>query len=190
VTIIGDTGVCTNLYNYFLICLDDFNQNHLNDGLVTITDKDKSIPLPAYGSKSSFTCDPVSGQLTYNTSLTTDGSHLTEKQIYALTQIANNQYSTSATGVSVSAKSYGTGPFAKDVFAILPMKVAGLSNGSSYMEYGGTLQNQSRNYFGPVNIRRMSVSLISDRGNKVDLNNANWSFSIVCEQLNKLTPGK
>lgn len=190
VTIIGDTGVCTNLYNYFIICLDDFNQNHLNDGLVTITDKDKSIPLPAYGSKSSFTCDPVSGQLTYNTSLTTDGSHLTEKQIYALTQIANNQYSTSATGVSVSAKSYGTGPFAKDVFAILPMKVAGLSNGSSYMEYGGTLQNQSRNYFGPVNIRRMSVSLISDRGNKVDLNNANWSFSIVCEQLNKLTPGK
>uniref|UniRef100_A0A6C0JMT2 Uncharacterized protein n=1 Tax=viral metagenome TaxID=1070528 RepID=A0A6C0JMT2_9ZZZZ len=190
VTIIGDTGVCTNLYNYFLICLDDFNQNHLNDGLVTISDRDKSIPLPAYGSKSSFTCDPVSGQLTYNTSLVTDGSHLTTKQIYSLTSIANNQYNTGATGVTVSAKSYGTGPFAKDVFAILPMKVAGLSNGSSYMEYGGTLQNQSRNYFGPVNIRRMSVSLISDRGNKVDLNNANWSFSIVVEQLNKLTAGK
>jgi len=190
ITIIGDTGVCTNLYNYFLICLDDFNQNHLNDGLVTISDRDKSIPLPAYGNKSSFTCDPVSGQLTYNTSLVTDGSHLTEKQIYSLTSIANNQYNTGATGVSVSAKSYGTGPFAKDVFAILPMKVAGLANGSSYMEYGGTLQNQSRNYFGPVNIRRMSVSLISDRGNKVDLNNANWSFSIVVEQLNKLTPGK
>ena len=66
------------------------------------------------------------------------------------------------------------------------MKVAGLQNGSSYMEYGGTLQNQSRNFFGPVNIRRLSVSLISDRGNKVDLNNANWSFSIICEQLNKL----
>lgn len=190
VTIIGDTGVCTNLYNYFLICLDDFNQNHLNDGLVTISDRDKSIPLPAYGSKSSFTCDPVSGQLTYNTSLVTDGSHLTEKQIYSLTSIANNQYNTGATGVSVSAKSYGTGPFAKDVFAILPMKVAGLTNGSSYIEYGGTLQNQSRNYFGPVNIRRMSVSLISDRGNKVDLNNANWSFSIVVEQLNKLTQSK
>jgi hypothetical protein len=58
------------------------------------------------------------------------------------------------------------------------------------MEYGGTKQNQSRNNFGPVNIRRKTVSLISDSGNKVDLNNANWSFSIVCEQLNKITPGK
>jgi len=190
VTIIGDTGVCTNLYNYFLICLDDYNQNHLNDGLVTITNRDNNIALPSYGSKTSFACDPASGQLTYNTALVTDGSQLTAKQIYALTAIANNQYNTEAMGTSVPAKSYGTGPFAKDVFAILPMKVAGLANGSSYMEYGGTLQNQSRNYFGPVNIRRMSVSLISDRGNKVDLNNANWSFSIICEQLNKLTPAK
>ena len=47
-----------------------------------------------------------------------------------------------------------------------------------------------RNYFGPVNIQRMTVKLVSDRGNLVDLNNANWSFSLICEQLNKLEPNK
>lgn len=190
ITIIGDTGVCTNLYNYFLLCLDDYNQNHLNDGLVTITGKDTSIPLPSYANKDNFTCDPTTGDLTYNTAVATDYSKLTQNQLYALTTIANNKYNTESIGKSVSSKNYGQGPYAQDVFAILPMKVAGLANGSSYMEYGGTLQNQGRQYFGPVNIRKMAVSLVSDRGNKVDLNNANWSFSIICEQLNKLQPPK
>ena len=188
ITLIGDTGVCTNLYNYFLLCIDDYNQNHLNDGLVTITGRDGSIPLPSYANKYNFTCDPTTNQLIYNTTITDNSSKLTQNQLYSLTKIANNKYNTSSTGQTVSTKSYGQGPYAHDVFAILPMKVAGLSNGVSYMEYGGTLQNQGRQYFGPVNIRKMAVSLLSDRGNKVDLNNANWSFSVICEQLNKLKP--
>jgi hypothetical protein len=186
----GDTGVCTNLYNYFLLCLDDYNQNHLNDGLVTIANRETSIRLPSYANPSNRICDPVTGQLTYNTSVSTDNKKLTANQIYALTEIVNSQYSTETTGSSISSKSYGNSPSAKDVIAILPMKVAGLQNGSSYMEFGGTLQNQGRSYFGPVNIRKLAVSLLSDRGNKVDLNNANWSFSLVVESLNNLNPRK
>jgi len=190
IKIIGDTGVCTNLYNYFLLCLDDYNQNHLNDGLVTIANKETSIRLPSYANPSNRTCDPVTGQLTYNTSVSTDNKKLTANQIYALTEIGNSQYSTETTGSSISSKSYGNSPSAKDVIAILPMKVAGLQNGASYMEYGGTLQNQGRSYFGPVNIRKFAISLLSDRGNKVDLNNANWSFSLIVESLNNLNPRK
>ena len=190
ITIIGDTGVCTNLYNYFLLCLDDYNQNHLNDGLVTIANKETSIRLPSYANPSNRTCDPVNGELTYNTSVSTNNKKLTANQIYALTEIGNSQYSIETTGSSISSKSYGNSPSAKDVIAILPMKVAGLQNGASYMEFGGTLQNQGRSYFGPVNIRKLAISLLSDRGNKVDLNNANWSFSLVVESLNKLKPTK
>ena len=184
-TIIGDTGLSTNLYNYFLICLDDFNQNHLNDGLVTITNVDTSIPLPSYASRSDFVCDPATGQKIYNVS-----TGLTEKQIYAAQAAANSRSNNESIGSSISANSYGTGPFVSDVFGIIPMKVSGLANGSSYVEFGGTLQNQERSYFGPVNIHRMSVRLVTDRGNLVDLNKANWSFSLVCEQLNKLDPAK
>jgi len=183
ITIIGDTGLSTNLYNYFLICLDDFNQNHLNDGLVTITNVDTSIPLPSYASRTDFVCDP-SGQKVYSAS-----SGLTERQIYAAQAAANSRTINESIGSSISANSYGSGPFVSDVFGIIPMKVSGLANGSSYVEFGGTLQNQERSYFGPVNIHRMSVRLVTDRGNLVDLNKANWSFSLVCEQLNKLDPG-
>jgi len=183
ITITGDTGLSTNLYNYFLICLDDFNQNRLNDGLVTITNVDTSIPLPSYASRSDFVCDPVTGQKIYSVS-----TGLTEKQIYAAQAIANSGTTTDSIGSSVSTKSYGSGPFVTDVFGLIPMKVSGLENGSTYVEFGGTLQNQQRSYFGPVNIHRMSVRLVTDRGNLVDLNKANWSFSLVCEQLNKLDP--
>tara|TARA_B100000925_G_scaffold161430_1_gene121140 strand:- start:157 stop:3882 length:3726 start_codon:yes stop_codon:yes gene_type:complete len=178
--VIGDTGVSTQLYNYFLLCLDDFNQNHLNDGLVTITNQDTSVPLPSYANRSDFQCDPVSGEIVYNTS-----SGLTEKQMYSALEIYNSKNVSTSIGTSVSSKSYGSGPFVKDVFGIVPLKVSNLVSGSAYTEFGGTLQNQERNYFGPVNIRRMSVSLRTDRGDLVDLNNANWSFSLIAEQLNK-----
>lgn len=178
--IVGDTGVSTQLYNYFLLCLDDFNQNHLNDGLVTITDKDTSVPLPSYANRSDFQCDPVTGQTVYNTS-----TGLTEKQIYSALEIYNSKTTSTSIGSSISSKSYGSGPFVKDVFGIVPLKVSNLVSGSAYTEFGGTLQNQERNYFGPVNLRRMSVHLRTDRGDLVDLNNANWSFSLIAEQLNK-----
>ena len=183
-SILADTGISTNLFNYFLITLDDYNQNHLNDGLVTITTKDTEIPLPSYANRTNYICDPITKALTYNTTLRTDYSKLTQNQIYSLTQIANSKNIANQTsGGEVSAKNYGSGPFAKDVFGIIPMKLSGLKNGDSFVEYGGTLQNQERIYFGPVNIQRMTVKLLGDRGNVVDLNGANWSFSLICEHL-------
>ena len=189
ITILGDTGLSTNLYNYFLICLDDFNQSHLNDGLITITNSDTTIPLPSYANRSNFVCDPVTGEKVYSVVNDNVTNRLTEKQIYATQVAANSTNQDSSIGTSVSTKSYGSGPFVTDVFGLVPMKVSGLQNGSSYVEFGGTLQNQERSYFGPVNINRMSVKLVTDRGNLVDLNKANWSFSLICETLNKLEPG-
>ena len=183
-TITGDTGVSTSLFNYFLLCLDDFNQSRLNDGLVTITDVDESIPLPSYAKRSNFFCNPATGEKVYNNT-----AGLTEKQVYAANEIANSSTNNAlSVGSSVSTKSYGKGPYASDVFGLIPIKTSSLSSGQPYVEFGGSLQNQERSYFGPVNISRMSVKLVSDRGNSVDLNNANWSFSLICEQLNKLEP--
>ncbi len=183
--ITGDTGASTSLYNYFLICLDDYNQNRLNDGLVTVTGTDTGLPLPSYAKKSDYFCDPTTGDLVYNNT-----AGLTEKQIYAANEIANSKNTNLSIGSSITASSYGRGPFATDVFGLIPIKASNLAAGASYVEFGGTLQNQERVYFGPVNIQRMGIRLITDKGNPLDLNNANWSFSLICEQLNKLEPSK
>lgn len=175
----GNTTLSTDLYNYLLITLDDFNQNRLNDGLVTIANKEKYIAAPQYANKSSYKCDPTTGRYVYETASNDDGNKLTQAQLYTLTEIANSNTAV----FTESGENYGTGPFAKDVFGLIPIKTASLQNGNVYVEFGGTLQNQQRKYFGPVNINRMAVKLLTDKGDVVNLNGSNWSFSLVVEQL-------
>jgi hypothetical protein len=158
--------------------LDDYTQNHLNDGLVTITNQETNIDVGSY----TYVCDPYSvsdgnSKLIAVPSSAASGGYLkmTQNELYAFNQKVLSQ--------QVISKSYSQGPFVKDIFGIIPMKTAGLAAGSVYVEFGGTLQNQERLYFGPVNINRMTIQLINDRGDLVNLNNSNWSFSLVCEQL-------
>ena len=190
-TIVGDNVVSVSIYNYFLIILDDFNQNHLNDGVVTTTSKQTSMPLASYSVRSEQRANPVTGKSITST-IKKNGQQMTQKEIYAAQEIINDQVNAQDSLNVISTKTslknkgvqyFSSGPFARNVFALLPLKIAGLPNNSIYVDYGGTLQNQERTYFGPVNINRMSVKLMNDRGEIVDLNGANWSFSFVCEQL-------
>lgn len=171
----SDSVLNIYLYNYFMIILDDFNQNHLNDGLVTIASQDRSVTLPSYANRKNYRgCeDPITGEITFNTIGSTAG--LTQKQIYSVEQIIMEQ--------NKIRNKMSAGPFVKDMFALLPVKTSGAEPGSIYNEFGGTLQQQERVYFGPVNIRRIAIKLINDKGDVVDLNGANWSFQLVCEQL-------
>jgi hypothetical protein len=175
-TIVGSVTVTTQLYNYFMIILDDYTQSHLNDGLITITPQEQDVTTPSYATKSNYQCDPSTGDVVFSGA--TDGSQtaLTARQIYSANQILAAKNAKKTT-------SYSRGPFVKDVFGLIPVKTNGLANGSYYVEFGGTLQNQERIYFGPVNIHRMTVKLVNDRGESVDLNGSNWSFSLVCEML-------
>ena len=180
IIISGDTTLSTELYNYLLITLDDFNQNHLNDGLVTVTNRDTDIANPVYAEKSRYKCDPATGRIVYETqSRNNEGNNLTQAQLYTISEIANSR----GTTYDNVNEQYGFGPFVKDVFGLIPIKTANLSNGDTYVEFGGTLQNQERQYFGPVNISRMAVRLLSDKGDVINLNGSNWSFSLIAEQL-------
>jgi hypothetical protein len=180
IAIVSDSVVILNLYNYFIICIDDHNASQINDGLVTLTGKDNNNPLPSYASRTNKQCDPVSGALIYNTIQSVDYSKLTQNQLYALTQITNTNQQNNAP----DNKIYGNTPSIRNVFGILPIKPG--SNGQTFVEYGGSLQNQDRNYYGPVNISKMSVTLMTDRGDVLNLNGANWSFSLISEQLSNL----
>jgi hypothetical protein len=71
----------------------------------------------------------------------------------------------------------------RDVFAIIPLNVGGINTGSIYVETGSGLLKQERIYFGPVNISRMNIQLITDRGDSVDLNGSDWSCTLQCDQL-------
>lgn len=177
-TVTGDNVVSINIYNYFMIVLDDYNQSHMNSGIITTTQSDTDIPLPAYTNRALIQCDPIT-KMPITSTISSDGTNLTRSSIYAQQAIADDKVALK------NSKKYSSGPFTKDVFALVPLKLAGLANNSVYVADGGTLQNQERTYFGPVNISRMTVKLVNDRGELVNLNGANWSFSFICEQLYK-----
>jgi len=43
--------------------------------------------------------------------------------------------------------------------------------------------NRTREYFGPVDISRLRCRLLDEYGRVIDLNNMDWSMSIVFEKL-------
>ena len=178
ISLTGDTTLSTNLYNYFLISLDDYIQNHLNDGLVTITRSQTAIPVSSYANTTRQTCDPSTRTVVRTSVNQTNSDNVSNNQLYSLNQSAASNQNT--------LKTYSAGPYVKDLFGIIPLRVPA-KNGDYYIEFGGSLQNQERMYFGPVNIRKMTIQLLNDRGDIVDLNGSNWSFSFICEQLYRAT---
>jgi len=171
----GDTCINLFLFNNFYIILDDYTQNHLNDGLVTVTTSASDIALPSYANKYSHKKTPDGTIIPSTTSSSSNGTALTQAQTYTTNQILSN--------ISPKTPLYSSPPYLNDMFALIPLKLSGLTPGATFSEFGGALQDNDRKYFGPVNIRRITVQLVNDRGDVVNLNGTNWSFSIVCDYL-------
>jgi hypothetical protein len=100
---------------------------------------------------------------------------LTQAQIYTINEIIKNRSKT----ISFRAKA----PTNSDTFAIIPIKYGSMTTGQLYTELSGQFQDNKRIYFGPVDIDRLRIRLIDDRGNVVDLHGADWCVTLISENL-------
>ena len=210
-----------NLYGtkYFIVVLDDYNQNHINNGLITITELSKTLPLPSYYNNSQpYICSPnivntpslldldaignlsnitpsqaaalgvnpdnlfnsLQDKLDFGTGniqqiLPSAPRTLTQAQIYTVNEIIKNRNKT----ISFRAKA----PTNSDTFAIIPIKYGSLATGQLYTEVSGQFQDNKRIYFGPVDIDRLRISLLDDRGNVIDLHGADWCVTLISDNL-------
>jgi len=218
----GNTPIAVlNLFGtkYFILVLDDFNQNHINNGLITITEISKTLPLPSYYNMSQpYRCaiDLASLPNTFNLNTVGNISNvngetaailgvnpetffnnlsdkidfgageipeilpsaprtLTRAQIYTINEIIKNRNKT----ISYKAKA----PTNSDTFALIPIKYGGMSTGQIYVETSGQFQDNKRIYFGPVDIDRLRIKLLDDRGNIIDLHGGDWSITLISENL-------
>ena len=201
----GNTGTAIiNLYGpkYFIIVLDDYNQNHINNGLISITELPTKLAIPSYYNTSQpsicvsnisnpFSNLPGTDALSLGINPTSDKLNsgygqrqlvlpsaprtLTQAQLYTINEIIKNREK----NTSFRAKA----PTNSDTFGIIPIKRGSMITGDLYTEFGGTMQENTRIYFGPVNIDRMHVKLVDDRGYTVDLHGAEWCFTIIAESL-------
>jgi len=187
---------------YLILAIDDYNQNHINNGLIGISEPSRTLKLPSYYSPDMpYTCSKPSpltaASIIKSTTTTTSGiayadkmsalysptqqilpsapRTLTQSQIYSINEILKN-----------NEKTYNyrlTSPTTTDTFALIPVKGGGLKTGDVYVDFGGTLQNNKRVYFGPVNIERMRVTLYNDKGQILNLNGLDWSITLMSENL-------
>jgi hypothetical protein len=189
--IIDVSGVITadaplNLYGprYFILAIDDFNQNHLNKGLINTIDGTTKVALPDYYTPAmpDCSCNTVKQPFPYKFPIkqmvAQNPRKLTKAQLYSVNEIILNR--------SVP-NLRAPGPTTTNTLATIPLKgISALRNATPpepFVETGIALQTNKREYFGPVNIERLRVRLLDDKGNIVDLNDNDWSFTMIVDQL-------
>jgi hypothetical protein len=200
---------------YLILVIDDYNQNHVNNTLVSVSQYSNTLKMPSYYSPDlPYTCT-TPGQQGNNLSQIVNESiaqslfdnqtpnvqnglliagkyegdysstqiilpsaprTLTQAQLYTINSINSNNNNMT----NYLAKA----PTSPDILAILPVKTsAGVPTGSLLVEFSGSLQDNVRTYFGPVNIERMAIKLLNDKGNILNLNGNDWCCTLVCECL-------
>jgi hypothetical protein len=182
----GNTGtgiVDLNGTKYLILVIDDYNQNHVNNGLVSITEYSNVLKMPSYYSPDlPYTCiqatpnDGINSEYTKTQIMLPSAPRtLTNSQLYTINEINKNRNN----NTNHRAKA----PTSTDILAMIPIKPTGLSTGSLIIEFSGSLQDNIRTYFGPVNIDRMRVKLLNDKGNVLNMNGSDWCVTLICDCL-------
>jgi len=201
------------------LVLDDYNQNRINNGLVSITELSNILPIPTYYNTSQpYICTPnvinlpsvldinavgnlsnISPAEAASLGINPDNLFnslqdkidlgtgnipqilpsaprtLTQAQIYTINEIIKNRNKT----ISFRSKA----PTNSDTFAIIPIKYGSMTTGQLYTELSGQFQDNKRVYFGPVDIDRLRITLLDDKGNVVDLHGGDWCVTLISENL-------
>ena len=172
-----------NLYGprYLMLILDDYNQNHLNKGLVSIQDIPKKADLPSYYDPNlpcvNAPTDESQGTLqSYPFTLQGAPRRLTKAKQDTINSIMKDRSQTTSNKVKSVTDS--------DMFALIPIKKSiNTQIGEGLTEFSGPIQVNERIYFGPVDIDRMRIRLVTDKGDTLNLNGNDWSFCMIAEVL-------
>lgn len=165
---------------YFLVVLDDLNKNQTNKGLVQVGNKNNFIKPTQYfkeidnklkcltDNKFNDYCDP-------NNRIDEHGNRLTKNQLYSALQINNHKKSLNEINSKLDAD------LINNAFAIIPFENKSLNWGESMII--SDKNKYKRKYSGPVSITKMNIKLLDDKGNIINLNGGEWSFSMISTHL-------
>lgn len=165
---------------YILLGLDDYQHNRLNKAIISTVDTSKKLDLPSYNDTQTMTKDPTGACV----AVLTAPRRLTQAQIYTINTIYQNR---------LQKKNRIPAPTTNNVMAIIPVHPRQTATNADQSKtfslptpivaFGETLKSNTREYFGPVNIERLGIKLVDDKGALLDLNGADWSFTLKVKQL-------
>ena len=156
---------------YFVLNLDDYNQNSQSKGLLSVTDQYN--PINAIQSKRT---DGKSETRLTKAQLYSQSSKLGHDDLSGNNLVASTRYNNLRNNA---------GSKSNNAFALIPLRdvISLRAKGEPLVEFGRILEENVRTYSGPVDIERLKIQLLDDKGNLVNLHDNDWSFSLVVEQL-------
>jgi hypothetical protein len=167
--------------------LDDHVPGRFTNGVVSLGRIDANRATLDLTQQEATYRTGAAGRDTYTQALAP--RRLTAKQLYASNAVADSSLTFSRTRDA---------PVDTDLFAKIPLKKPGewgvyQPDGDLFScsddgptktitEFSGPLQLNVRDYFGPVTLSTLTVSLWDDRGNLLGLNGLDWSFTLLVKQ--------
>tara|TARA_B100000795_G_scaffold269545_2_gene259260 strand:- start:3702 stop:6902 length:3201 start_codon:yes stop_codon:yes gene_type:complete len=181
-----------NPNKYVFISLDEFTNNKSPDTCISYENNSASFNMPSYYVKTTMGAEMDSGKIekgnkcwVKDDEVSNCGkkranpdllSNLTSKQRYtiqnlrnAITGPKNNQYRS---------------PIIPNLLDKVQLQYDNsLSPSLQYTARGIESLKKKRDYFGPITLRKFHIRLLNERGNEIDMNNNDWSFSLIVNQL-------
>lgn len=191
---------------YLLLTLDDYNNNKPNKDLISLIDNtSNNFTLPGYYKPQSM--NPSIGVIGNNNILYQPGhvnkpgyecvdivgppadrgcaendinsdspSNLTEKQQYSVSQMIQ-------ANATNNKKPIYSSPNSTDILLRIPINNPPDNSNQILSFKNDKPEETKRVYFGPVKLRKFNVRLLNDKGFEINLNDRDWSFSILVNQL-------
>jgi len=168
---------------YIIMTLNDHKTNRINRSILSVnTHPAITIDTPSYYNDSipMYRSGPNQVQV-----FNANPKQLTNKQLYTINAISRN-----ANAQRKTNRSFGQS--GSDAFAKIPCKKVDWNKTEQgittlydnaparlFVDGGGPLQLQMREYFGPVDITQLVISLYDDKGNLLGMNGIDWSCTLM-----------
>jgi hypothetical protein len=195
--VISEAKLNLNPTKYVFISLDEFTNNKLTDTCISYENNSASFNMPSYYVKTTMgiemessgirkggegdkcwkgEADPQAGLCGKRVANPDLLSNLTAKQRYTIENLRN--------AISGTKNNQYKSPIIPNLLSKVTLKYNNILPPS--LQY--TIANRAesdveRKYFGPITLRKFHIRLLNERGYEINMNNSDWSFSLVVKQL-------
>jgi len=165
---------------YIIMQLDDYKPNRINRNMISLNSfPNIALKQPSYYNQSIPQYKRKPNHINVVPSLI---HKLTAKQIYTINSIEDQPITNYRIISSDSANSFAKIPFKKTEWGKsdgVTMVLSDSGPGKLFVDGGGPLQLQMREYFGPVDLSHLNIGLYDDKGNLLGLNGMDWSCTLM-----------
>jgi len=177
-SVMGEAVADLNGPKYLLLYLDDFNMNGTNNGIISMQDNETKLSLPGYYNEHTYNTD-CNVSIEKSKFYTTETPRtLTKPQRYTIDNIIDNRKNDpEITNIKLLP------PTPNNILGLIPIKKGDVEFGGMLVENATSLRFNKRTFFGPVDIEKLEIKLMDDKGNNLILNGSEWSFSVIITHL-------